>query len=139
MSNKERQDHSFGIIPLRRSGDQWEVFMIQHENRWWSFPKGHPEGEETPMESAQRELTEETGLVVTEFLEETPWIENYQFTWKGTLIHKQVSYFVAEVEGQISLQLDEVSDGRWVPLATSQDHATYPQAKALCARLQKRL
>ena len=61
------KDSSFGIIPLRRFDDTWQAFIVQQTNTYWSFPKGHAERSETPQETAERELFEETGLVVKNY------------------------------------------------------------------------
>lgn len=40
------------------------VLMINHPYLGWSFPGGHREAGESRQQAAERELTEETGLVV---------------------------------------------------------------------------
>ena len=46
-----------------------EFLLIQHPTKsngdegHWDFPKGHVEGNETELETAKRELIEETGIV----------------------------------------------------------------------------
>jgi len=127
------KDESFGIIPLQKIGGVWHVLLIkQRYGRHWSFPKGHPEGDETPEESAHREFFEETGLTVARYLSETPLSESYEFRSKGTKISKTVQYFVAEVEGAITLDPKEIVACKWVPLTEAYAHVTFPQAKELC-------
>lgn len=50
---------SFGIIPLYHCQ---EVLLVQNVNKKWGFPIGHKEGNESPIETALRELKEETGI-----------------------------------------------------------------------------
>ena len=58
-----KYEKSCGAIVYRKSRDRIELLLIQ--NRYggdWSFPKGHVEGEETEVQTALREVKEETGL-----------------------------------------------------------------------------
>lgn len=128
-------DNSFGIIPVRKSTSGWEVLIILHRGgRHWGFPKGHAEEDETPQETATREFFEETGLTVVKILSEEDFVETYDFFSRGHKIYKTVNYFVAEVQGVVSLQANEVKDSKWVPLLEAHKHLTFPQARTLCRK-----
>lgn len=129
------QDYSYGIIPLIKIDGLWQVFIIQHHSGHWSFPKGHKDGQETPLETAKRELLEETGLRVTHLWPQDPLKENYHFYQDNKLIIKEVLYFIAEVEGSIKLQAKEVMNGMWVPLNKASTTVTFQQAKNICHQL----
>ena len=51
------------ILPYRKRGEQWE-FCVFHrtEPDEWQFVSGGGEDEETPLEAANREVWEETGI-----------------------------------------------------------------------------
>ena len=56
-------EKSCGAIVYRKTQNQIDLLLIK--NRYgghWSFPKGHVEGAETEMQTALREVKEETGL-----------------------------------------------------------------------------
>lgn len=129
------KDYSFGIIPLRKSGDSWQVFLIKHNSGHWSFPKGHQEKNESAKEAATRELQEETGLLVKDFFQAPPLLEHYQFYRGSDKIEKVVTYFIAEVEGEIKLQQKEISDGKWVAMQNARDTVTFAEAKNICTKL----
>lgn len=127
-----KKEESFGVIPLSKQNGRWLVFLIQHaKGRYWGFPKGHGEEGETPQESAIRELKEETNLDLVHFIDTPPIVEEYWFQLKGERVHKRVVYFVAIVEGTISLQKEEIQDGAWVGFPETFDIATHPEAKTI--------
>lgn len=134
-----RKERSFGIIPLRRHHDDWEVLLVRHGKGHWAFPKGHAELRENPQETASRELFEETGLRVVRFLPFEPLEETYFFTWEKERIHKTVLYFLAEVEGEIRLQDDEISDHRWLSLDEAEKFVTFPEARRILRTVKELL
>ncbi|MCC5831445.1 MAG: NUDIX domain-containing protein [Chlamydiales bacterium] len=132
-------EHSFGIIPLRRSGQEWEALLVKHRKGHWAFPKGHLEKGESPCEAAARELCEETALNVAYFLAIEDLREYYVYELQGRLIEKSVTYFAAEVKGEVEIQAEEIEDFRWASLAEARRLATFPETKALCSRVEKQL
>ncbi len=135
-----RQEESFGIVPFSKHRDEWEVFLIQHRGgRYWGFPKGHAEPNETPLQAASRELKEETGLDCIRILSDEPLQEQYWFQIEGQRVFKKVTYFVAEVRGTVHLQESEINDGIWVPLSLAIDKVTHSEGKAILAEAIKLL
>jgi 8-oxo-dGTP pyrophosphatase MutT (NUDIX family) len=129
-------EESFGIIPLRKSAEGWEVFLIQHKrSRYWGFPKGHSEKGESPEQAAIRELKEETNLDVIRQLHPSPLEEQYYFRMEGRKIFKKVFYYVAEVGGEVILQTEEVQNGIWVSFAEALDKVTHAEGKSIVARV----
>jgi len=127
-------ERSYGIIPLRRSGKVWETLLVKHRKGHWAFPKGHPESNETSQETASRELKEETHLTVKQLLSSEPLKEFYIFKHKGALVEKRVAYYLAEVEGEVEIQEQEIADFRWVSLEDAAKLATFPESKALAQK-----
>ncbi|MFZ0566295.1 MAG: NUDIX domain-containing protein [Chlamydiales bacterium] len=128
----DRKEHSFGIIGLRLRDGSWEVLLVKHGKGHWGFPKGHPEPNETPQETAIRELKEETGARVKHLFDRSPLEEYYFFKSKEEGVEKRVTYFLAEVEGEISIQAHEISDYRWLSFEKAEELATFPECKLLC-------
>ena len=91
------------------------------------------------MDTAVRELEEETGLVVRRILADTPITEHYTFQRNGAVVNKTVTYFLVEVDGNVSLQEEEIADGRWLSLAEAEGQMTFAEGKKLCQQLQQRL
>jgi 8-oxo-dGTP pyrophosphatase MutT (NUDIX family) len=84
VSTYLEKDQSFGIIPLRKKENDWDVFIIKHKAGHLGFPKGHLINEhEKPKEAAERELQEETGLVVKSYYALEPIQVNYECVSHG--------------------------------------------------------
>lgn len=84
---------SAGVIPV--FGRDTPEFLLLRVYRYWDFPKGIVEKGEDPLRAAQRELTEETGLVQVAF----PWGEDFYETEPYTY-GKVARYYLGTVESQ---------------------------------------
>lgn len=84
----------------------------------WCLPKGHLEGNETPEQTAVREIEEETGIR-GRVTHEIGTID-YWFSQGGRRVHKTVHhYLLAAKSGALSLEGDpdaEAVEVAWVPL-----------------------
>lgn len=129
------QEHSYGIIPLQRGEGEWQVLLVKHGKGHWAFPKGHPEVGEGSRDAAIRELYEETGLRVLSFLDFPPQEENYSFYKGGHLIDKIVTYFLAEVAGNVSIQEEEIADYKWISVEKAHEMTTFSEGKTLCLKI----
>ncbi len=126
-------EHSFGILPYRLIEGQYEFFLIEHHAGHFTFPKGHPEGSETNVETALRELMEEVGItditVDTEKIFET----EYDLTRKNGVIHKFVGYFLGRIENDppLTLQASEVKNALWLPFESAKTQITFPEDRTV--------
>jgi 8-oxo-dGTP pyrophosphatase MutT (NUDIX family) len=93
------KDYSYGIIPLmEKDGKRYTI--LTHLSSWnhRGMPKWHGEKWETSIESAIRELQEETGLIITKKqIDNKPYIEHYTCFSKrhGQEVAKEVTYYTA--------------------------------------------
>src|SRR3989304_10512636 len=120
-------DISFGIIPLRKTKDKWELFLVQHNSDgfFWGFPKGHLEAGEDQKTCAQRELFEETGLKVLSFFSNEPLYEKYFFFRKNLKINKENYYFLAKVTEDAHITTNELLQGKWFSLQEAENQIGY--------------
>jgi bis(5'-nucleosidyl)-tetraphosphatase len=130
-------EQSFGIIPLKRAKDHWEVLLVQPHKGWWGIPKGHANQKENAKAAAERELFEETGLKLIRYLIAAPLKEHYKFYSGSKLIDKTVTYFIAEVDGEVFLQAEELKGYRWVSLDGAEEYATYAETKAILLKTRE--
>ncbi len=128
---------SYGIIPVMKVSGEWKVLLVHHRAGHWAFPKGHGEVGETQRETAQRELLEETNLKVVRYLDETPYREAYFFRRGDEVVDKMVEYYLAEVEGEVKVQLAELSSASWYPIADAVRRISFRETRRLCERAQE--
>jgi len=114
---------SCGVIPVHIMEDGTITFLlVQGYGRYWGFPKGGKEGEETHKETAERELFEETQLVCDYFVEKALYTERYLIPKKrGTDIMKKVIYYVGVVTNtKVVRQTTELRDHGWFTFEEAQ-------------------
>jgi len=133
------EEVAFGIIPLKIDRACWKVLLIQHRQGHWTFPKGRPDKAENPKQTAERELDEETGLKIIEYLKKSPVIERYHFQRNHAFVSKKAVYYLALVEGELSLQKEEVLAAKWLTLEMARSVITFAEGKTLCNQIKKRL
>ncbi len=127
-------DHSYGVIPTRLRAGVREFLLVRHKSGGhWAFPKGHAEQGETPIQSAKRELAEETGLTHVALAAFPAFEEHYASIKKGVTYDKTVTYYVGEVliDQPVVVQESEVSDYEWLAFEQALARITYPASQAL--------
>ncbi len=136
-------EQSFGVIPFYRKGDRVYFLLIQHNSGHWSFPKGKPEPGETEMDTARRELHEETGIRDV-FIRAEPALEEHYTkpAWEDAqqTATKRVRYFLGEVhDPKVFLQRAEVQDYCWATYEEACEILTYESSRRLLAQAAQAL
>lgn len=86
---------SSGIVVVRREGGEWKYLLLR-AYRNWDFPKGIVESHEDPLQTAKREVEEETGITELHFRWETIFKETVPYSG-GTKIAR---YYLAETRAE---------------------------------------
>ena len=110
-------EKSCGAIVYRKREDGVIEYLVlyQHRSGTWSLPKGHIAAGETEQETALREVWEETGLHVTL---QDGFRREMSYTVSAKAL-KNVVFFLAQAEGELSLGENEISDYIWADKATA--------------------
>jgi len=127
-----RKDHSYGVIPIYKEALARSFFLIQQEEGHWSFPKGHQEAGESGLETAKRELGEETGISKYDITETVSFDEQYFWQHGKIKVDKTVTYFPCFVESQ-SYKIDgkEIINAGWFTYPKALERLTYDNTKKL--------
>lgn len=130
------QEYSYGIIPLYKGKEGIEVFIIHQYgsagDTLWTFPKGKEEQGEVPIETALRELKEETGLEVSSCKENKQYSLSYSFQRNGENVAKTTTYFVGFVRSKdFNIQEEEIKEALWLTPKEARAKLTYTAYKEL--------
>lgn len=111
------------------------VLLIENKrSHHWSFPKGHKEINESDIQTALREVLEETNVKIKLYSQHFCVI-NYEPKPK---VSKDVVYFLAEYDsGEVIAQDSEVSNIGWYSIEDAMNKITYEQEKEVLRELLK--
>ena len=90
------KEYSCGAILFCYDENVRKYVLVQEASGSYGFPKGHKENDETDIETAKREILEETGIV-------PEFIPNMKRTIRYKLMNdseKEVTFFVAKYKDQ---------------------------------------
>lgn len=122
-------EKSCGALVYRKYHGNTEILLIKHINSGhWSFPKGHVEGNETEVETAMREIKEETGIdvIIDQSFREIVTYSPRRDT------HKEVVYFIAKAKNtDYTPQEDEIADIKWVEIGRAGSVLAYENDKSI--------
>lgn len=107
-----------------------EVLLIQQNSGNWGFPKGHMEKGETEIQTAIREIKEETNLDIqidNSYRYELSYLQREDMT-------KTVVYFVATLTNenkQVQIQEKELQNYKWTQKEEVANTLTYNNLKEI--------
>ena len=121
------------------------IAIIARRNRAgrveWCLPKGHVEPGETLVETAAREVAEETGII-GRVLVELGTID-YWFATSTKRVHKFVHHYLLEATGgELSIENDpdhEAIDVAWMRLDEVHRRLTFPNERRIAQAAWNRL
>jgi 8-oxo-dGTP pyrophosphatase MutT (NUDIX family) len=128
-----RREFSAGGVVVRRMRGRWWAAVVRprrehHRPQVWALPKGLIDEGERGLETAIREVYEETGLHARG--DRKLGDVRYVYTWRGVRVFKIVSfYLVRYAGGRLGAIADEmrreVAEVRWLPLADAERLLAY--------------
>ncbi|MBE6753228.1 MAG: NUDIX domain-containing protein [Ruminococcaceae bacterium] len=93
-------EKSCGAVVFTKENGCIRYLIIQSREGFYGFPKGHMESGETEVQTALREIAEETGLSVN-IIDGFRTVDSHPFERDGETRMKHIVYFLAEYSNQI--------------------------------------
>ncbi|WP_373842676.1 bis(5'-nucleosyl)-tetraphosphatase [Limosilactobacillus sp.] len=128
-----------GAVVYRQGKDGIEYLLLESQNKghFWGFPKGHVEGNETLKQTAEREIREETQLVL-------PIDTSFHVYTEYDLPNgnrKQMTLYTAELKQneKIKLQVEEIKNCGWFNYPAARQRLTYDNLKQLLDQVNAHL
>ncbi|WP_047999086.1 bis(5'-nucleosyl)-tetraphosphatase [Lactiplantibacillus herbarum] len=120
---------SGAVVYQQKNGQPIYLLLQSATSHFWGFPKGHVEGDETLLATAEREIREETQLTATIDTNFKAFTE-YDLP-NGNL--KQVTLFTSEVPSGavVTRQEIEISAIGWFDYETARERLTYDNLKQM--------
>ncbi|MBI4060362.1 MAG: NUDIX domain-containing protein [Elusimicrobia bacterium] len=133
---KEAKEYAAGGI-VEKNG---KVLLVQVANLQgevvWTFPKGHLEENETPLEAALREVEEETGWRCRST--GTLALIRYRFNRNGRPVAKKVRWYRMEpVKRTGKPDAAEIMRTKWVEMKGAVKSLRYPSDLRLISRCMR--
>ena len=142
-----RREFSAGGVVVRRMRGRWWAALVRprrenHRPQVWALPKGLIDEGERGLETALREVHEETGLRAAG--ERKLGDVRYVYTWDGERVFKVVSFFLLRATGGRIGELPpgmeiEVAEARWVPLDEAPGALSYRGEQDMAAKARDAL
>jgi diadenosine hexaphosphate hydrolase (ATP-forming) len=109
ISEVVKEPTSGGVVWRRNKKGGIEILLIQDAKDRWTIPKGHIEEGETPKETAEREIREETGL---QEMTMQSWLGkiNFQYRRQQSLVLMTTEIFLVEAKGDT----DDIKPEEWM-------------------------
>lgn len=104
--------------PLKKKAIPGQFLLMRHKDRW-DLPKGHCDGNETYLETAHREMEEETGIKPSKcrFDPGFKWDIEYEVSYKrypGQVFQKKIRYFLAWLPKVGKIEVTEHEGFEWM-------------------------
>jgi bis(5'-nucleosidyl)-tetraphosphatase len=122
-------EKSCGAVVYSKVNSEPVYLLLQYEAGHWDFVKGNVEAGETERETAVRELKEETGISDVKFIDGFRESITYFYKRRGLTVHKEVIFFLMEIETtKIQLSFEHVGFD-WLPFDRALSRLTFRNAR----------
>ncbi len=142
ISEVLREPTAGGIIfrRLPKNPSETEILLIADSKGRWTIPKGHIEEGETPRQTAEREIQEETGLKEMRMLD---WLGKINFRYRrlNSLVLMTTEIFLVEAKGDTDkITPQEWMTGiKWMPVTEALDKIEYEDISKLILLALKKI
>ncbi|MBU1151524.1 NUDIX domain-containing protein [Patescibacteria group bacterium] len=132
-------EKSCGVVVFKENEMGREFLLLLYPGGHWDLVKGHVEEGEDEIETATRELIEETGISDIAYVDGFREKISYHYTNQGRPSHKQVIFFLGKTEMEDVKVSHEHHNFIWLPYDKALDKTTFENAKEILRRAQSLL
>jgi 8-oxo-dGTP pyrophosphatase MutT (NUDIX family) len=140
----EKSSKSVGVVIFRRIGRSYSYLLLHHGGSYWNFPKGTQEQGEADLQTALRELEEETGIKNVKLIDE--FVDQYQYEFDSEIrdgvrerIYKTAIFYLGEVENDEVKISGEHIDYGWFDYETALKRLFFQNGQDVLKRAHKHL
>lgn len=126
-----RLEKSCGAVIFRKSSNGKEIkyLLLKHlRSGHWSFAKGHIDPGETEVETAEREILEETGLSIKV---DTAFRCEIKYSPQKDVLKDVIYFAAASPTAMITCPPDEIEEFLWLSLEEAKATLTYDECRAV--------
>jgi len=140
MSIMSKVTVSSGGVVINENG---KILLVNQRGSSWSLPKGHVDCGEDPLESALREIKEESGITDLQFLQTLGSYGRYKIG-KNTAEDKQewkvlIFYLFKTKQNELKPLDPQNPEARWVNPDQVETLLTHPKDKAFFKSIRSRI
>lgn len=133
------EERSAGAVIFRKENFTRKYLLLHYPAGHWDFPKGGIDNNETPKETAIREVKEETGITDLNFITGFEERVSYFYRKGGKTVHKEVIYFLAETKQEIISLSWEHMGYVWLPFSEAYKKLTFKTSKDVLKKAENYL
>ncbi|HDL75117.1 MAG TPA: NUDIX domain-containing protein [bacterium] len=130
-------EKSIGAIIFHKKNKEMKYLLLRYPSGsrtpkdFWDFPKGHIEKGEKELDTARREVKEETGLCDLKFVDEfKEWIRYFFKSEKG-IVFKTVVFYLAETKNKEIKISFEHTGFKWLSYEKAIEQLSFKNAKEI--------
>jgi len=132
--------HSVGGVVIKGN----MILMTNQKGDSWSLPKGHIEAGENELQTAIREIYEETGVIDLQFIKKLGEYKRYRIGKGGVGEDKSelkvFTFFLFRTKQESLKPVDpDNPEARWVPKEKVVDFLTHPKDKEFYLNVLKEI
>lgn len=121
-----------------------KIVIVSQNGNSWSLPKGHLEKEETALEAATRETSEEAGLKNVKYIKKLGEYQRYRISKDGSgedrSVKKTIIMFLFETDEEDLSPTDPRNpEAKWVEKEKVYDLLTHPKDKEFYNSIKDKL